>query len=175
MERNFIDLLELQSMLREEIESSFPEQLWVRAEIASLQAKANGHCYLDLSQSEEGRIVARARAVIWRSRYAPLRAYFREATGGDPAPGMEVLLRVQVGYSELYGMTLTVEDGTDGVAELVEGVVEPMKVVGLVEFPERGNTSCDSLQPHLLLMQQLLSTFCDSSLECIDSLQLFHT
>ena len=125
METEYIDLLELQSMLREEIESSFPEQLWVRAEIASLQAKANGHCYLDLSQSEEGRIVARARAVIWRSRYAPLRAYFREATGGDPAPGMEVLLRVQVGYSELYGMTLTVEE------------IEPRFTLGAAELERR--------------------------------------
>ena len=54
MDREYIDLLELQSQLREEIESSFPERVWVRAEIASVQAKANGHCYLDLAQSEEG-------------------------------------------------------------------------------------------------------------------------
>ena len=101
MDRDYIDLAELQAQLREEIEMSFPERCWVRAEIASVQAKANGHCYLDLSQSEEGRVVARAKAVVWRSRYVALRAYFREATGGDLAAGMEVLLRVQVGYSEL--------------------------------------------------------------------------
>ena len=122
MERDYIDLAELQARLREEIEISFPERCWVRAEIASVQAKANGHCYLDLSQSEEGRIVARAKAVVWRSRYAALRAYFREATGGDLAAGMEVLLRVQVGYSELYGLTLTVDEiaprFTLGAAEL---------------------------------------------------------
>lgn len=125
MERDFIDLLELQSMLREEIENSFPERVWVRAEIASLQAKANGHCYLDLAQSEGGRIVAKAKAVIWRSRYLPLRAYFREATGGELAAGMEVLLRVQLSYSELYGMTLTVDE------------VEPRFTLGAAELQRR--------------------------------------
>jgi len=125
MERDYIDLAELQARLREEIEISFPERCWVRAEIASVQAKANGHCYLDLSQSEEGRIVARAKAVVWRSRYAALRAYFREATGGDLAAGMEVLLRVQVGYSELYGLTLTVDE------------IEPRFTLGAAELQRR--------------------------------------
>ena len=125
METEYIDLLDLQLRLREEIEESFPERCWVRAEIASVQAKANGHCYLDLSQSEEGRIVAKAKAVIWRSRYAPLRAYFREATGGDLAPGMEVLLRVQVSYSELYGLSLTVEE------------IEPRFTLGAAELQRR--------------------------------------
>ena len=124
-ERDYIDLAELQARLREEIEMSFPERCWVRAEIASVQAKANGHCYLDLSQSEEGRIVARARAGVWRSRYVALRAYFREATGGDLAAGMEVLLRVQVDYSELYGMTLTVDE------------IEPRFTLGAAELQRR--------------------------------------
>ena len=125
MDREYIDLLELQSQLREEIESSFPERVWLRAEIASLQAKTNGHCYLDLAQSEQGRIVAKAKAVIWRSRFAPLRAYFREATGGELAAGMEVLLRVQVSYSELYGLSLTVDE------------IEPRFTLGAAELQRR--------------------------------------
>ena len=125
MEPDYIDLAELQAQLREEIEISFPERVWVRAEIASAQVKANGHCYLDLCQSEDGRIVAKAKAVIWRSRYLPVRAYFREATGGDLAPGMEVLLRVQVSYSELYGLTLTVDE------------VEPRFTLGAAELQRR--------------------------------------
>ena len=148
METEYIDLLDLQLRLREEIEESFPERCWVRAEIASVQAKANGHCYLDLSQSEEGRIVAKAKAVIWRSRYAPLRAYFREATGGDLAPGMEVLLRVQVSYSELYGLSLTVEEieprFTLGAAELQRRrTLEKLEADGLLDWQQE-------LEPALL-------------------------
>ena len=125
MEQDYIDLAGLQALLREEIENAFPERVWVRAEIASVQAKANGHCYLDLCQSRDGRLVAKAKAVIWRSRFVPLRAYFREATGGDLAPGMEVLLRVQVSYSELYGLSLTVDE------------IEPQFTLGAAELQRR--------------------------------------
>ena len=85
MERDYIDLLELLAMVREELEAAFPERFWVKAEIASVQTKANGHCYLELVQHENGGVVAKVKANIWRSRFAPLRAYFREATGGDLA------------------------------------------------------------------------------------------
>ena len=110
MERDYIDLLELLAMVREELEAAFPERFWVKAEIASVQTKANGHCYLELVQHENGGVVAKVKANIWRSRFAPLRAYFREATGGDLAVGMEVLLRVQVTFSEAYGFSLNVEE-----------------------------------------------------------------
>lgn len=125
MGKEYIDLYELQLQLREGMEELFPERLWVRAEVASVQVKSNGHCYLDLSQSEGGKVVAKAKAVIWRSRYLPLIAYFREATGGDIKPGMQILVRVQVTYSELYGLTLTVDE------------LEPEFTIGATELEKR--------------------------------------
>ncbi len=125
MERDWIDLFELQRQMRGGIEELFPERLWVRAEVASVQVKANGHCYMDLSRSDEGRVVARAKAVIWRSRYLPLAERFKEATGGGISPGMEVLLRVMVSYSELYGLSLSVDD------------IEPCFSLGAAELRRR--------------------------------------
>ena len=52
-----LSLLDLQLMIRDGVESAVPEKLWIRAEVASVQAKSNGHCYLELSQSEDGRLV----------------------------------------------------------------------------------------------------------------------
>ena len=69
MTADCIDLYELQQQLRDGLEELFPGRIWVRAEIASIQAKANGHCYLDLSQSGEKGVIAKAKAVIWRSHY----------------------------------------------------------------------------------------------------------
>ena len=61
MTADCIDLYELQQQLRDGLEELFPGRIWVRAEIASIQAKANGHCYLYLSQS--GDTVASGRRV----------------------------------------------------------------------------------------------------------------
>ncbi len=151
MESDWIDLLELQRQMRGGIEELFPERLWVRAEVASVQVKANGHCYMDLSRSEGGLVVARAKAVIWRSRHLPLAKRFKEATGEDIRPGMEVLLRVMVSYSELYGLSLSVDDIEPcfslGAAELHrrqtierltrEGLMDRQKTLRLCDMPRR--------------------------------------
>ena len=110
MEREYIDLCTLQSRLKLGLEDLFPEKVWVRAEIASVSVKANGHCYLDLSQNDGGTVAARAKAVIWRSKYYQLNQFFVAATGSSLQAGMSVLVRVQVTYSELYGLTLTIDD-----------------------------------------------------------------
>lgn len=110
-ERGYIDLLSLQEYTAAAVSDAFPDVLWVKAEISSVSVKSNGHCYLELSQSDEGgTLVAKARAVIWRSRYSTLLKSFIEQTGQAPEAGMEVLLQVQVSFSPLWGLTLTVED-----------------------------------------------------------------
>ena len=110
MERDYIDLYTLQSSLRTGLEDLFPEKIWVKAEIASVSVKSNGHCYLDLSQNGPAGVSARAKAVIWRSKYFALNQFFIAATGSSLQAGMSVLVRVQVTYSELYGLTLTIDD-----------------------------------------------------------------
>lgn len=123
METDYVELIQLQLLLKEEMEEIFPDRVWVKAEISSLQAKANGHCYMELCQSREGEgIVAKARAVVWRGRWQILSRCFKEAAGSELKAGLTVLLRVQVSYSELYGFTLVVDDldaaFTVGEAEL---------------------------------------------------------
>ena len=110
MEKDYFDLETLLTALRDVVEESFPERVWVKAEVASVSVKAGGHCYLELSQSEGGSLIARARAVIWRSSYVMLSEYFRTATGGVLRPGISILARVRVEYSELYGLTLVIDD-----------------------------------------------------------------
>ena len=69
MEKNYIDLFELQTRLKEGIECVFPEKVWLRAEISAVKARPGGHCYLELVQSGESGLVARAQAAIWSSKY----------------------------------------------------------------------------------------------------------
>lgn len=110
MERSFIDLYTLQTRLKTGVEALFPDRIWVKAEIAGLNRKPNGHCYLELSQSEPGGIVAKSRAVIWASRFNYIDPYFKSVTGSSLGTGMEILARVQVSYHVLYGLTLTIDE-----------------------------------------------------------------
>ena len=110
MERTFIDLFTLQTRLKNGVEALFPDRIWVKAEIASLSRKPNGHCYLELSQSEPGGLVARTRAVIWASRFGCIDQLFQSVTGSPLDAGMEILARVQVSFHVVYGLTLTIDE-----------------------------------------------------------------
>ena len=81
MERDFIDLLELQSRLKEGVECLFPGRIWLKAEVSAVKARSGGHCYLELSQSGENGLAAKASAIIWSSRYRFLAPYFESVTG----------------------------------------------------------------------------------------------
>ena len=110
MDRSYIDLYTLQTRVKTGMEALFPDRIWVKAEIAGLSRKPNGHCYLELSQSGPGGLVAKSRAVIWASRIGYVDAYFKSVTGASLDVGMEILARVQVSYRVLYGLTLTIDE-----------------------------------------------------------------
>lgn len=109
-DRDYMDLLELQARIKESVADAFPGKYWVKAEIASWSPRSNGHCYLSLVQTRGGKSVAESRAMIWKWNYPTLTRYFEEATGQHLQAGITVLVRVQVAFSELYGMALYIDD-----------------------------------------------------------------
>ena len=110
MPTEWMDLLTLQKGIGSAVAGAFPERVWVRAEIAGLKVNAAGHCYLELAQSEKGRIVAQAKAVIWKSRYPYISQYFASVSGAPLGTGMEVLVRIQVSWHEVYGPTFVIDE-----------------------------------------------------------------
>lgn len=110
MERDFIDLLEFQSRLKEGVECLFPGKVWLKAEISAMKVRSGGHCYMELSQSGENGLEAKASAIIWNSRFRFLAPYFESVTGSVLSEGMCVLVEIQVSYSRLYGLSLIIND-----------------------------------------------------------------
>ena len=104
-----LTLQELQLRISDAVAERLSGPWWVRAEIASLST-AGGHCWLDLTESQDGRPVARARAVVWKQLYVHLGPYFRQETGRELGAGMQVLLQVEVSHHPVYGLSLVVQD-----------------------------------------------------------------
>ena len=151
MEKEFIDLLEFQSRLKQGIECLFPSKIWVKAEVSAVKARNGGHCYLELSQSDAFGLTAKANAVIWASKYRFIAPYFESVTGSPLSEGMSVLVEVQANYSQIYGFTLVINDidpeFSIGVKELErqktierlgrEGLLDLQKQLRLSLLPRR--------------------------------------
>lgn len=110
MEKEHIDLLGLQRRLKIGVESLFPKRIWVKAEVSAVKARSGGHCYMELSQSDDAGLKAKASAIIWSSKYRFIAPYFESVTGSPLQEGMVILVEVQVSYSELYGLSLIIND-----------------------------------------------------------------
>ena len=144
MEKDFLDLFEFQTKLKEGVECLFPSRIWVRAEVSAVKARNGGHCYIELSQSNSQGLVAKANAVIWASKYRFIAPYFQSVTGSPLSEGMMILVEVQVNYSQLYGFTLVIND------------IDPEYSLGLKEL-ERQRTIERLSQEGLLELQKGLS------------------
>ena len=151
MEKEHIDLLELQNRLKQGIEGLFSSRIWIKAEISAVKARTGGHCYMELSQSDDKGLVAKASAIIWSSRFRFIAPYFESVTGSPLKEGMTVLVEVQVNYSQLYGMSLIINDIDPeyslGVRALerqktierlqAEGLMDLQKELALASLPYR--------------------------------------
>ena len=139
MEKEIFNLFDLQQKLKAGVERLFPSRIWVRAEVSAVKARNGGHCYLELSQSGDSGLIAKTSAVIWSSKYRFIAPYFESVTGSPISEGMVVLVEVQVSYSELYGLSLVINDidpqYSVGVRELErQKTVERLQNEGLMDL-----------------------------------------
>ncbi|MEG1622321.1 MAG: exodeoxyribonuclease VII large subunit [Alistipes sp.] len=107
-----ITLVDLQRQVKASLDERFPLPIWISAEISELKVNASGHCYIDLVEkgTGDGTPQAQARAVIWRTAFAKLAAYFEAEAGQKLTRGLKILAKVVVNYHELYGFSLQITD-----------------------------------------------------------------
>ena len=110
MKKDYLELSELLARIKEDVADAFPDRYWVKGEIGSWSPRANGHCYLNLTESVRGKQVADIRAMIWKWNFPQLKAFFESETGQALQAGLTVLVRVQVHFDPVFGMSLFIDD-----------------------------------------------------------------
>jgi len=128
MEESYLELSTLLAAVKEAVAESFPLPVWVKAEISSWSPRANGHCYLTLSESRGGKLIAESRAMIWSWKYLTLKRAFEREAGQQLQAGITVLVQVRVNYSELYGVSLYIEN-IDPAFTVGEKALEKKRII----------------------------------------------
>ena len=107
-----ITLYELLERVKKAVDELARNSVWITAEISEVKRNASGHWYLELADySKEGsEVVAKAKGMIWSRSAAMLIPFFEISTGSSLKAGMHVLLKVQVQYSVMYGLSLNITD-----------------------------------------------------------------
>jgi exodeoxyribonuclease VII large subunit len=132
-------LSQLNTAIRETLESAFPDTFWVVAEIAKAQCYPKGHCYLELVEKKDDAVIAQMRANIWAYTYRNLSQKFEKATGETLRKGMQVLLSAEVTFHEVYGLSLSVKDidptySLGEMAKKKKETIERLNKEGLIDL-----------------------------------------
>ena len=76
----FLTLSQLGGLVKGAL-SVLDEELWVAAEIARLNYHpSSGHCYLELVEKSEDKVIAQMKGTIWARVFGPLHANFQALT-----------------------------------------------------------------------------------------------
>ncbi|ELR71485.1 Exodeoxyribonuclease VII large subunit [Fulvivirga imtechensis AK7] len=105
-----LTLFGLNKLIRETLDTQLDPSYWVIAEIGEMRTNQNGHCYLELLEKEDDRVIAKMRGTIWAYTYRNLSTWFEGITGQPLRPGLKVLCNVAVQFHELYSISVNIKD-----------------------------------------------------------------
>ncbi len=105
-------LSQLSAIIKEVLNIYLSDYFWIKAEISELHENRNGNCYLELIEKDTytDKIITKFRAIIWSNVYRILKPYFEQNAQAEFKAGINVLLKVKIEFSDLYGISLVVHD-----------------------------------------------------------------
>lgn len=133
-----LSLFELNKLVQLTLTQSLAPAYWVVAEIAELRVNQSGHCYLELVQKEDERIIAKSRATIWSYTYRNLSLWFEKMAGESLKAGLKILCKINVQYHEVYGLSYNIKDIDAGYtlgerAKKRQAVIDKLMQEGIFE------------------------------------------
>ncbi|MEI7725843.1 MAG: exodeoxyribonuclease VII large subunit [Bacteroidota bacterium] len=97
--------LSIQKTLTERYTSSF----WIKAEMNKLNHyPQSGHCYPDLVEKTDGKIVAEIRSTIWKDDFQRINDNFLNVLHEPLKSGIKILFCAKVSYNPVYGLSLRI-------------------------------------------------------------------
>jgi exodeoxyribonuclease VII large subunit len=109
--KQIFPLSKLTEAIENVINTHCSKVVWVKAEIVKLNFyPGTGHCYPDLVEKKDGRIIAELRGNIWKSNFDLINEKFRKVLNEDLRDDMTVVVQATVTFHSVYGLALNILD-----------------------------------------------------------------
>jgi exodeoxyribonuclease VII large subunit len=109
-QRQIFTLKQVAGSIKKTIEDRYHALYWVKAEMHKLNRFPSGHCFPELVQKEDGRIVAQMTGSIWAHNYDRINKQFMHVVREPLREGTTLLLQVKISFHESYGLSLQIMD-----------------------------------------------------------------
>ncbi|HMM12218.1 MAG TPA: exodeoxyribonuclease VII large subunit [Bacteroidales bacterium] len=124
--RNVFSLSEVAGSIRRTLAGRYTSRFWVKAEMSKLNRyDYSGHCYPDLIERADGRIVAQMRGIIWATDYRRIADTFSKITGEELSDGQQIIFEAGISFDPNHGLSLNIFD------------IDPAFTLGELEIEKR--------------------------------------
>lgn len=110
-DKTVFSLSQVMRSIQKTIQQRYASPFWVKAEMNKLNYyKHSGHCYPDLVEKEEGKIVAEMRAILWNTDYIRVNRKFETILKEPLRDGIKILFCARIQFDPKYGLSLLITD-----------------------------------------------------------------
>lgn len=109
--RTVFSLLEVANSIRKTLQDRYGSPFWVKAEMNKLNYyQHSGHCYPDLVEKQDGKVIAQLRATLWKADYQRINQQFLRVLHEPLKEGIKVLLQAKISFDPMHGLSLHILD-----------------------------------------------------------------
>ena len=110
-ERQHFTLLQVTRSIGLTLKKRYGSRFWVKAEINKLNHyKHSGHCYPDLVEKRDGKVVAQLRSLMWSRDFNRINRRFQEVVQEPLKDGIKILFVAEITFSPVHGLALQIHD-----------------------------------------------------------------
>jgi exodeoxyribonuclease VII large subunit len=108
-DKKVFSLSEVTGSIRKSLSERYTSTFWVKAEMNKLNFyKHSGHCYPELLEKKDGRVIAQMRSVLWSSDYIRINEQFLKVLKEPLKDGINILFEASISFDAVHGITLRI-------------------------------------------------------------------
>ncbi|HUR11102.1 MAG TPA: exodeoxyribonuclease VII large subunit [Flavitalea sp.] len=110
-ERKTFTLFEVMNSIKKTLNDRYSSAYWVKAEMNKLNLyKHSGHCYPELVEKKDGKVIAQIRSHLWKDDYLSINEKFISTLHEPLKDGIKVLILVRIAFEPEHGLALHILD-----------------------------------------------------------------
>lgn len=169
-DRTVFSLLEVQRSIQKTLTDRYGSSFWVKAEMNKLNYyKQSGHCYPELVEKQEGKVIAQMKSVLWREDFVLINKHFLSYLNEPLKDGIKILFQAKMIYDPVHGLSLRILD-IDPSYTL--GDLEKEKMESISRLVNEGIFDQNKLLPMPLLPQRIAVISVESSKGYVDFIEV---
>lgn len=134
--KTIFSLLEVSKSIQKTIAERYKSLYWIKAEMNKLNHYSHsGHCYPELVEKKDGKVVAEMRSILWKSDYNRINTQFLKILKEPLRDGITILFQAGISYDPIHGFSLRIVDIDPSFAL---GELEKEKLESIRKLQEEG-------------------------------------